>query len=133
MDTQHHSAADGAQVRAGELIELGQANDEGLIPRRRGRKRSRTELWRMVTSGRRNAAGERIVLRTVREGRTVYTTRAWLDDYFGAFAVPVPGPVPAREARRRSYANTHPTPQCAPDAAAALRRHGLGDAAGLGD
>lgn len=123
-------AANMAVVVATELIEIGEANDKAMIPRRRGRKRSRTELWKMHTHGRVNAAGERIVLKVVREGRTVFTTAAWINDYFASFVHHVEPPT-ARERRRRSHANTRKTPQMSPDAAATLRKHGLAAAAGL--
>ena len=120
-----------ADIVAGHLIELGDAANQGLIPYRRGRKRSRSELWAMRTRGCVNARGERVVLRTIVEKRTVYTTRAWIAEYYEALAAPTATTSP-RERRRRSYANTRPTPQIAPDAAATLRRHGLASAAGLG-
>lgn len=121
------------QFSASELVEIGQANDQGLIPRSRGRKRSRSQLWKMHRVGRQNAAGERIRLRVVVEGRTVFTTAAWIDDYFRAFEVGagVEAEPTQRERRRRAHANTHATPQMSPDAVATLRRHGLSQAAGI--
>lgn len=123
-------AANAAVVCAADLIEINQANNDGLFPRRRGRKRSRTELWAMRTRGTVNACGECVVLRTIVERRTVYTTKEWIDDYFAALAAPATPPSP-RESRRRSHANTHATPQMSPDAAATLRKHGLAAAAGI--
>jgi len=117
-------------ITAANLVELGEANERGLIPRRRGRKRSRTELWVMRTRGTANARGERVVLRTIVEKRTVYTSEAWINDYFAALASPS-SPPSRREGRRRSHANTHCTPQMNPDAMATLRKHGLAAAAGL--
>jgi len=121
---------DASAIHAADLIEISEANERGLIPRRRGRKRSRTELWAMRTRGTVNTRGERIVLRTIAEKRTTYTTVEWINDYFSALAAP-PTPRSPRENRRRSYANTHITPQLSPDAAATLRKHGLAAAAGL--
>ena len=119
-----------AAVSASDLIEINEANDKALIPRRRGRKRCRTELWAMRTRGTVNSRGERVVLQTIVEKRTVYTTKEWIDAYFSALAAPAAPPSP-RERRRRSYANTHGTPQLSPVAAATLRKHGLAAAAGL--
>ena len=127
----HGDAANAAVVSAAHLIEIGEANDKAMIPRRRGRKRSRTELWKMHTHGRVNAAGERIVLKVVREGRTVFTTAAWINDYFASF-VHQSTPPTTRERHRRSHANTRSTPQMSPNAAATLRKHGLAAAAGRG-
>jgi hypothetical protein len=117
-------------VVAADLIEINEANDRGLIPRRRGRKRCRTELWAMRTRGTVNSRGERVVLQTILEKRTVYTTKEWIDAYFSALAS-TSAPPSARERGRRSYANTHATPQLSREAAATLRKHGLAAAAGL--
>ena len=120
-------------VSAAALREIGEANENGLFPRRNGRKRCRGELWKMRTRGCLNANGERVVLRTVVEKRTVYTTEAWIDAYFTALAAtPKAAQLPSdRERRRRSYANTRRTPQITPSAAATLRKHGLANAASI--
>ena len=123
-------AAGMAVINAADLVEIGMANKVGFIPSRDGRKRSRTEIWRMHTRGRVNAAGQRIVLKVVREGRTTFTTREWINEYFSSFVHHNVPPTP-RERRRRSHANTHVTPQMTPEAAATLRRHGLAAAAGI--
>jgi hypothetical protein len=117
-------------ISATDLIEIGDANATGLIPRRRGRPRSRTELWAMRTRGCVNAQGDRVVLRTIVERRTVYTTLRWINEYFAALATRPVAPSD-RERRRRSHGNRHPTPQVTPDAASVLRRHGLASCAGL--
>ena len=130
INTPTTTSGDETKVRAVDLILMSDANDKGLIPRRRGRKRSRTDLWNMHTKGRKNAAGELIKLRVVREGKTIFTSAAWIDAYFGALAAPAAPPSP-RERRRRSHANTRSTPQMSADAAATLRKHGLAAAAGL--
>ncbi|MFO0449664.1 MAG: hypothetical protein ACK52I_13585, partial [Pseudomonadota bacterium] len=57
---QRPAPSEAAAPSAAELVELGDANARGLIPHRRGRARSRSELWRLHTAGRRNAAGERV-------------------------------------------------------------------------
>ena len=124
------TSGDATKVRATDLIEINFANTQGLIPGRRGRKRCRAELWAMRTRGTVNARGERVVLRTIVEKRTVYTTVEWIDAYFSSFAAPEASPS-RRERRRRSYANRNNTPQMSLDAAATLRKHGLAAAAGL--
>ena len=135
MTTNHNLAtghpAGEVVISSCDLIETNEANDKGLIPRRKGRKRSRTELWAMRTRGRMNAHGERVVLRTIVEGRTVYTTADWINDYFASFAAGLPAPPSPRECRRRSYANRNSTPQISLDAVATLRKHGLAGAAGV--
>lgn len=115
-----------------QFVEVNEAASSGLIPKRNGRARCRGELWRMAVHGTRSAAGTKVKLRTIKDGRTRYTTPAWIAEYFSALAgQPNAAPTP-REQRRRSYANKHETPQMNPAAAATLRRHGLGRAAGLG-